>query len=377
MHEASALQSPLAQISAPLGAVGARKASGAMICPQRLVALAALAAGLVLAGCVSPPAARLTHVTGESLVFIGDEPSPLAHRPVPGSALRVRSSYLPAGAMTYEEGRDYRVDYGRGALVRLPGSRLPDFRTNVLHGVAEFDHTKFPGYGNKPFFAYVDYAVAERVRWPEPAPQRDRLRATRAKLAAGGPVTLVAFGDSITHGGEASVPELIFWRRWVADLQVKYPRAQIHAVNGATGGDTTTRGLQRLPTKVLEARPDLVLIAFGMNDHNRRGVPLPDFERQLREMIARIRSETTAEVVLCSAFPPNPRWVHGTQRMGEYAAATARVAAETGCALADVFRNWQVLAARKRPEDLLANNINHPNDFGHWIYYQVLSAMDL
>jgi hypothetical protein len=106
-------------------------------------------------------------------------------------------------------------------------------------------------------------------------------------------------------------------------------------------------------------------------------VPLPDFERQLREMIARIRSETTAEVVLCSAFPPNPRWVHGTQRMGEYAAATARVAAETGCALADVFRNWQVLAARKRPEDLLANNINHPNDFGHWIYYQVLSAMDL
>jgi hypothetical protein len=35
------------------------------------------------------------------------------------------------------------------------------------------------------------------------------------------------------------------------------------------------------------------------------------------------------------------------------------------------------MTARKRPEDLLANNINHPNDFGHWIYYRVLTAMEL
>jgi hypothetical protein len=63
--------------------------------------------------------------------------------------------------------------------------------------------------------------------------------------------------------------------------------------------------------------------------------------------------------------------------MADYAAATARVAAETRCAYADVFGNWQALTARKRPEDLLANNINHPNDFGHWIYYRVLAALGL
>jgi hypothetical protein len=114
-----------------------------------------------------------------------------------------------------------------------------------------------------------------------------------------------------------------------------------------------------------------------MNDHNRRGVPLPDFERQLREMVARIQAATTAEVVLYSTFPPNPRWVHGSQRMAEYAAATARVAESMGCVYADVFHNWQAMAARKRPEDLLANNINHPNDFGHWIYYRVIAAMEL
>jgi hypothetical protein len=47
------------------------------------------------------------------------------------------------------------------------------------------------------------------------------------------------------------------------------------------------------------------------------------------------------------------------------------------CAHADVFDNWQTLAARKKPEDMLGNNINHPNDFGHWIYFQVFEAMGL
>jgi len=309
---------------------------------------------------------------------VGGEPSTLAYPPAQDEPVRLRSTYASgAGTISYEEGRDFRIDYARGTITRVAGSRLPDFRTNVLHGQEQFDHTKFPGYGNKPFFAYADYRLASGVRWPVQRPQVERLQATQRKLAAGEAVTIVAFGDSITHGGEASVPELIFWRRWVSDLQAKYPRAKITAINGATGGDTTTRGLQRLQAKVLDATPDLVLIGFGMNDHNRRGVPLSDFERQLREMVTRIRAATPAEIVLFSTFPPNPHWLHGTNRMAEYAAATARVATETRCAYADVFTNWQLMAARKRPEDLLANNINHPNDFGHWIYYRVFAAMEL
>ncbi|MFM7752463.1 MAG: SGNH/GDSL hydrolase family protein [Opitutaceae bacterium] len=312
------------------------------------------------------------------MVFIGEEPSPLALRPAKGTRLQLRSTYRPGAAtITYEEGRDYRVDHGSGTVTRLPGSRLPDFRTNVLFSQVEFDHTKFPGYGNLPFFAYADYDAADDFRWSPARAAGDPLAAVRARLAAGGPFNIVAFGDSIAAGGEASSPELVFWRRWIADLQAKYPGSRITGVNGATGGDTTTRGLERLQTKVLEARPDLVLVAFGMNDHNRRGVPPADFERQLTEIVNRVKSGTGAAVVLVSTFPPNPRWVHSTRRMEEYAAITARVAATTGCAYADVHGLWQAMTARKRPEDLLANNINHPNDFGHGIYHRALTAMGL
>ena len=341
------------------------------------VVIGLVASGLC-AGCVATGVPPLRTQNGESLVFVGEEPSPLAFLPSTGTAVRLRSTYNPgAGTLNYEEGRDFRVDHQKGTITRLPGSRLPDFRSNVLFGQEEFDHTKFPGYGNLPFFAYADYELAEPFRWRAAQMPGDPLAGARVRLAAGGPFTVVAFGDSITNGGEASSPELVFWRRWIADLQTKYPTARITGLNGATGGDTTTRGLERLPSKVLGARPDLVIVAFGMNDHNRRGVPPPEFERQLTDIVARVRSGSGAAVVLVSAFPPNPRWVHGTRRMGEYAAITARVAAANGCAYADVHGLWQVMTARKRSEDLLANNINHPNDFGHWIYYRALSATGL
>jgi acyl-CoA thioesterase-1 len=329
-------------------------------------------------GCAVEPRVAVNRQFGESLVFIGQEPAALAHFPLSNQPVRVRSAYLPAATVIdYMAGRDFTIDYPSGTLRRTVDSRAPNFQTNMLYGKKQFDHWKFPGYGNGGFFVFVDYSYASSNRWPVQPAQTDYLKATQAKLSAGATVKIVAFGDSITAGGEASQPGLIFWRRWANELQHQYPRAHVTAVNGATGGDTTAQGLQRLQAKVIGEKPDLVLIGFGMNDNNKYGVPLPEFERNLREMIARIRATTAAEIILFSAFPPNPKWQWGSPHMADYAAATARVAGETACAYADVYDNWQTLAARKKPEDLLGNNINHPNDFGHWIYYRVFEELGL
>jgi len=336
------------------------------------------ASAILLTGCAVGPRTPLARQTGESVVFIGEEPAALAYLPVRGEALEVRDTYLPASnSVRYIEGRDFAVDYAAGTLRRLPDSWLPDFRTNMLYGHGDFDHTQFPGFGNSGYFAFVDYTHAASASWPVQDDQTAFLRSTEAKLKAGEAVKIVAYGDSITAGGDASKPELIFWQRWADALQRKHPASRITAVNGATGGDSTAQGLERLDVKVLGEKPDLVLLGFGMNDHNVMGVPIPQFETNLTRMIARIRSEAGAEVILFSTFPPNPKWKFGSHRMEEYAAATRRVARETACAYADVFGNWQALAARKKPEDQLGNNINHPNDFGHGIYFQVFEALGL
>ena len=339
-----------------------------------LVLSAALLSGCSIFRAPQPPQA----ITGESVVLIGEEPAALARIPLSTGSVQVRSSYRTGpGTIHYIEGKDFGLDRSANTLRRLPRSRIPDFSTNMLFGQKAFNHNDFPGFGNGGFFAFVDYTHHDKTPWPVQPDQTAFLRASNEKLKAGQPFKIVAFGDSITAGGDASSPDLIFWARWADQLQRKYPRSHVTILNGATGGDSTVQGLQRLQTKVLDHKPDLVLIGFGMNDHNISGVPTPDFERNLKEMIAKIRTQISAEIILFSAFPPNPDWKFGSHRMKDYADATARVAIDMHCAYADVFNNWQSIAKRKKPEDLLGNNINHPNDFGHWIYFRVLSDLGL
>ena len=342
-----------------------------------------LATAILLNGCASDGSRdAVEHQTGESVVLAGQAPANLAFAPLLSKPVTVRSTYrdgLPQ-AVYYQSGQDYLLE-ASGQIRRAPGSRIPDFGTNMLYGKEDFRHEQFPGFGNGPFFVYVDYA--HREKWERPPTKIElgaaRLPKTRQKLLAGEKVRIVAFGDSITAGGDVSEPGLIFWERWAAALRMKYPRASIETTNGATGGDTTVQGLQRLQEKVLRQKPDLVLIGFGMNDHNREGygVPLDAFAANLRTMISRIRADTGAEVLLFSAFPPNPKWHYGSRNMAAYADATGRLAREEQCAFADVYHLWMSLANRKKPEDLLANNINHPNDSGHWIYFEALQATGL
>src|SRR5205814_500618 len=157
-----------------------------------------------------------------------------------------------------------------------------------------------------------------------------------------------------------------------------YPIAQITVENGATGGDNTVMGLARLNEKVLSRNPDLLLVAFGMNDHNLPGVggvAVADFKNNLKQIVNRVRDKTGADVILLSTFPPNPDWHYSSHAMQQYAQATKEAADECKVAYADVYGVWQRALQRKDPPSLLANNINHPNDFGHWLYLQALMAL--
>lgn len=355
-----------------------------------------------------------TRQIGESVLLAGSEPGRLAFPVLTKMAVEVRSTYLPGLPTTirYRPGLDYRIG-SDGRLRRTPKSRIPDYRQSAVFGVKSFDHTEYPEYGNKSYFAYVDYSYAGH--WEASAEQSGSdlavLSRVKEKLASGKKIKLVAFGDSVTQGGETTSPNLIYWVRWSQLLQKKYPAADIQTVNSGQGGDLSDDGLARLDSAVIAHQPDLVLIAFGLNDFNRgpvdidmgkweertekwarswakwRGLPPPPqknriqrsehFAVNLRLMVDRVKKQTGADVILVSPFQPNPNWKFSRGDMTGLVAATKRVALETKSAYANVFDNWQDFSTQKQPEDLLANNANHPNDFGHWIYFQSLAALKL
>ena len=340
-------------------------------------ALALAACGMMSAWAGAAEAPEFLAVTGDSLVLAGTAPGALCYGNLEEGSVTVRSTYEPGQADTviYETGRDYVVDAAAGTVVRTENSRIPDFRNNMLYGQKDFDHTAFPGFGNRAFFVYVDYRARGARPLCAPRDQAALLPKTAAKLRAGGPFKIIAYGDSITAGIDAGSREVQFQEQWARHLSARFPEAEITVENGATNGDGTAQGLARLREKVLDRAPDLVIIGFGMNDHNINGPTPEQFAENLKTMIAQIRENTDAEVILYSTFPPNPDWKFGSHRMELYAAATQRAAKESACAYADVHAFWMEALARKDPSSMLANNINHPGEFGHWLYFQALKSV--
>ncbi len=314
---------------------------------------------------------------GDSLVLAKTEPGKLCFGNLVEGGVVVRSTYEPGQADTvvYEPGRDYEVDYAAGTVARTADSRIPDFSTNMLYGKKDFNHSDYPGFGNRAFFVYVDYEARDAAPFCESRDQSALLPKTVEKLRKGGPFKIVAFGDSITVGIDSSGPGVVFHAQWARYLSERFPQAQITVENGATNGGSTGSEMPHLKEKVLDHAPDLVLIGFGMNDHNIGGPEPEQFTENLKLIVAQIRESTGAECILYSAFPPNPDWKFGTHRMERYAEATRRAAEQAGCAYADVYGLWMKATARKDVSSMRANNINHPSDFGHWLYFQALKCV--
>ena len=101
-----------------------------------------------------------------------------------------------------------------------------------------------------------------------------------------------------------------------------------------------------------------------------------DFAANIETIMTAVRTASRdAEFVLVSPMLPNPRWPYPVMaRFFGYRDALATLCGE-GAALADVTRMWTDLLARKSVHDLTGNGINHPNDFGHRVYAQVILAL--
>ena len=317
-------------------------------------------------------------LSGESLVLAKTNPGKLCFDGIVQGSVHVRSTYLAdkAGSISYTEGMDYTVNYAEGTIARTAQSRIPDYATHPLYGKTDFDHGKVPNCTNHPFFVWVDYKTTHGRAFAQPNDQGKFLTATRKKLSQGGPFKIATYGDSITAGGEASEPNLRFQARFGQYLQGKFPKSTIAIEDVSIPGYCSKHGILWFDKYIGKVdKPDLVLVGFGMNDHNIRSEEPAQFKENLVALVRQIRERKGAEVILFSAFPPNDNWHYGTHRMAQYAAATQQAAQEAQCAYADVYHVWEMVLQRKDQSSLLGNNINHPNDFGHWLYEQAFEAL--
>lgn len=323
----------------------------------------------------------------EAFVFMGEEALPLRYKPVAGSLKAVRDQARDdlENTIRYEEGKDYVVDYGAGTIRRAPGSRIADGTLHPMYGVKAFNHNEYSDFSNRTYTVYADYeteADTQGVQATAADIERSGLlnRLVR-KLQAGEEALYVVYGDSISTGGEASEESLAYFGRFADVLRRLYPEGRLRIVNKSIGGEDTHGGSARVDSDVVPLEPDLVSIGYGMNDQNKHeeGVyttTLEQFERNLRVMIDAIRAAGDTDLVLVTPCEPNPNWQHTSGNTPLYADVIRRLGQEYGIGVADAHAEWtKELAAGKTHESLLLNNINHPNDYGHWIYSKAFPKM--
>src|SRR5947209_19712564 len=86
-----------------------------------------------------------------------------------------------------------------------------------------------------------------------------------AKLVAGKPVVIVAFGSSSTQGFGSTSPGLSYPNRLAAALRRHYPGADITVLNRGKGGEDAPEMMKRLQTEVIDMHPDMVIWQVGTN----------------------------------------------------------------------------------------------------------------
>jgi acyl-CoA thioesterase-1 len=328
----------------------------------------------------------LTTMDGESVLFVRE-----------GDVVRAPLLFLPTrvlsvrGAIAYEEGKDWAWTAGSRELTLPAGSRIPSRTPAELRrppGSQQFRLTHRDGGGEILFGAgheYHDLQVevtyehaADAWKGPVPAFAGDRLTRTTARLAEKKPLTVALLGDSISTGCNASgwakaPPFQPPWQELLVRQLEASTGSKVELKNHAVGGTGSAWGLKTI-AKVVESAPDLVILAFGMNDSG--GLAADAYRANLQGMMEAVRkAHPAAEFILVATMLANPDWtaLHH-DRFPEYRDALASLRGP-GVELADLTSVWAEFHRHKRDLDLTGNGVNHPNDFGHRVYAQVLSSL--
>lgn len=205
---------------------------------------------------------------------------------------------------------------------------------------------------------------------------KDKINMDLYGLIENGPITIVAFGDSLTHGAVGSGEidyESVYWNRLRKKINEKRKYVPVNVINAGIGGITAKDSLKRIDNQVLAHNPDLVIVCFGLNDVNGT---LDDYLGALRIIFGKIKSSGSDLIFLTpnmlntyvaddvspqySEYAKKTAEMQNGGRMDEYIYGAVALANEMGVKVCDCYSEWKKLSKTQDTTMLLANRINHP-----------------
>ncbi|MBR2908104.1 MAG: GDSL family lipase [Clostridia bacterium] len=219
---------------------------------------------------------------------------------------------------------------------------------------------------------------------------KDKIMMDRHGLSAHGPINVVIFGDSVSHGAFNGYIdyESVYWNLLRKKLNQFRSYVPVNMINASIGGTTAKGSLARLERQVLIHEPDLVIVCFGLNDVNRS---LEDYLSALETIFKRC-TDAGLDVIFMTpnmlntyvaddtpqehySYAIKTAEIQNSGKMDKYIAAAIALAKECGVAVCDCYASWKELSKTQDTTMLLANRINHPTPEMHRLFADSLYDM--
>ncbi len=204
------------------------------------------------------------------------------------------------------------------------------------------------------------------------------------QLAENGPITIVAFGDSVTHGALGTDEynyETVYWNRLRQKILKVRNYIPVNVINAGIAGTTAKASVARMDSQVLCHNPDLIIVCFGLNDV---GGPLEEYLSALRTIFQKGK-DSGADVIFMTpnmmntyvaedtdpalrAHAAGSAEIQNSGRMDAYMHAAVALAGEMQVMVCDCYAKWKKLSETEDTTMLLANRINHPIKEMHQLF---------
>lgn len=206
-------------------------------------------------------------------------------------------------------------------------------------------------------------------------------------LNAHGPINVVIFGDSVSHGAINGYNdyESVYWNRLKRKLNTLRDYMPVNMINSSIGGTTASASVKRLQRDVLKHEPDLVIVCFGLNDVN---ASLESYTSALETIFSeckKIGSDVifmTPNMLNTTVMEDTPKQYYDYAfktaemqnggRMDTFMSEGIKVAKSLNVTVCDCYAKWKKLAEKRDITLLLANRINHPIPEMHELFAESL-----
>ena len=192
-----------------------------------------------------------------------------------------------------------------------------------------------------------------------------------AKLVAGKPVVIVAFGSSSTQGWGSTSPEFTYPNRLAAQLRRHYPGADITVLNRGKGGEDAPEMMKRLQTEVIDMNPDMVIWQVGTNAVLRNLDPA-ETAKLVEEGIGRVQAAGADLVLVDPQYSPavNAK-AENASRMVKLLGKVAELRHVGFFPRFEVMRDWHEKQSMPFDSFVIADGL-HMNDWGYACFAQLL-----